>query len=453
MTEQIDLTPVFNAYDVRGLVSDQLKDKVVYRIGRAYTQWLNPETVVVGRDIRATSDALFRTLSDALIDGGANVIDIGVGGTEEVYFATVDQQASGGIMITASHNPIGYNGFKFVREQSKPISSDNGLLDIKKLAEQGEFDERQKGSIRSLGGEEAYVQHLLSYVNIVNLNPLKIVVNAGNGGAGKVIDLLASHLPFEFVRVHHEPDPAFPNGVPNPLLPENRQDTIDAVRSSSADLGIAWDGDFDRCFFFDETGAFVEGYYLVGLLASHFLEKKTNQTVVHDPRLTWNSIDIIENLGGHAQICRTGHSFIKQMMREVDGVYGGEMSAHHYFRDFAYCDSGMIPWLLVTEIISNSEKPLSELVGERVKKFPASGEINRRVTDAQATIDRIQTLYEPKANLTQSIDGLSLEFEDWRFSLRCSNTEPLLRLNVESRGDVQLMQQKTDELLALIDGN
>ncbi len=449
MTQSIDC---FKAYDVRGRIPDELNDDVVYRIGRAYADFLTPDRVIVGRDIRQTSAELCEALARGLTDGGADVFDIGLCGTEEVYFATAHHGMDGGIMVTASHNPPDYNGLKFVREESRPISGDSGLKDIRRIAEAAQFDKsRAKGSVKTLDNDAAYVAHLLGYVDVGALKPLKCVVNAGNGGAGKVVDLLESKLPFKFVKVHHEPDGSFPNGVPNPLLPENRASTIDAIRASGADLGIAWDGDYDRCFLFDENGAFIEGYYVVGLLAASFLMKKPGQKIVYDPRLTWNTIDIVESMGGVPVQSKAGHAFIKERMRVEDAVYGGEMSAHHYFRDFAYCDSGMIPWLLVTQIMSATGRSLSDLVAERIAKYPASGEINRRLSDASVAIAAARERYEADALSIDTTDGLGMEFADWRFNLRASNTEPLVRLNVESRGDEALMKRRTDELLALLD--
>jgi phosphomannomutase len=287
-------------------------------------------------------------------------------------------------------------------------------------------------------------------VDIPKLKPLKIVVNAGNGGAGLIIDQLAPHLPFDFVKIHHEPDGHFPNGIPNPMLEENRAPTIAAIREHGADLGIAWDGDFDRCFLFDEGGAFIEGYYIVGLLAAALLKGEAGGKVVHDPRLTWNTIEIVEAAGGEAVLSKSGHAFIKQRMREVDGVYGGEMSAHHYFRRFAYCDSGMIPWLLITQILSEAGVPLSRLVGERIGLFPVSGELNYRVPDAKGTIAAFESRYAGTALRVDRTDGISYEFSDWRFNLRSSNTEPLIRLNVEARGSEDLMRSKTHELFDLL---
>lgn len=441
----------FKAYDLRGRIPTELNDDVAYRVGRGYAQFVKPERVVVGRDIRLSSAGLTDALCRGLTDSGVDVYDIGICGTEGVYFATFDGGYDGGIMVTASHNPPDYNGMKFVRDQSKPISGDNGLQDIRAFAELGEFPTPSRvGVRRSIDTMKAYVAHLMSYVDVEKLRPLKIVVNAGNGGAGLIIDRLEPLLPFEFIKVHHEPDGHFPNGIPNPMLEENRAPTIAAIRSHKADLGIAWDGDFDRCFLFDEHGSFIEGYYIVGLLAAALLKGQPGGKVVHDPRLTWNTIEIVKAAGGEAVLSKSGHAFMKQRLREVDAVYGGEMSAHHYFRRFAYCDSGMIPWLLVTQIVSESGQPLSKLVGERIGLFPVSGELNYRVPDAKATIAAIESQYAAQALKVDRTDGISYEFNDWRFNLRTSNTEPLIRLNVEARGADKLMRTKTHELLALL---
>ncbi len=442
----------FKAYDVRGQVPNELNEDVARRIGRAYADVIGAKKVVVGHDIRLTSESIKAALTEGLRDGGVDVYDIGQCGTEEIYFATSHANMDGGIAVTASHNPKDYNGMKFVREQSKPISGDTGLFDIRDQAEKTLPEPlSQRGDYQALDTAGAYIEHLLSYVDLGNLKPLKLVVNAGNGGAGAVIDRIAPHLPFEFIRLHHEPDGHFPNGVPNPLLEENRQVTIDAVREHQADFGIAWDGDFDRCFLFDETGAFVEGYYIVGLLAEAFLRHNSDEKIVHDPRLTWNTIDIVESLGGEAVQSKTGHAFIKERMRLENAVYGGEMSAHHYFRDFAYCDSGMIPWLLVAELVSLRQQPLSTLVSERIERFPCSGEINRQLKDPKAAIAAVQRHFDSQSPQRDETDGLSLSFDDWRVNIRMSNTEPVLRLNVESRGDIDLMKQRTREILDLIE--
>ena len=442
----------FKSYDVRGRIPDELNEDIARRIGRGYAEVIKPGTVVVGHDIRLTSESIKAALVDGLREQGVDVFDIGQCGTEEIYFATSHLNVGGGICVTASHNPKDYNGMKFVRAESKPISGDSGLKEIQAKAEEDDFTPAAtRGNFESVDTSGAYVEHLLSYVNTTALKPLKIVCTAGNGGAGRVVDLLEPHLPFEFIKLHHEADGHFPNGVPNPMLEENRIASANLVRESGADLGIAWDGDFDRCFFYDHTGEFIEGYYVVGLLAAAFLAKGSDQIVVHDPRLTWNTIDVAEAAGGSAEQSKTGHAFIKETMRRVDAVYGGEMSAHHYFRDFAYCDSGMIPWLLVAEIMSTTGNTLAGLVEERTHAFPCSGEINRTVADAQALIAKVEGLYAADANTIEHMDGLSLSYDDWRFNLRMSNTEPVVRLNVESRGDEALMRSKTEELLAIID--
>ena len=447
----------FKAYDIRGRIPDELNDELAYQIGQAYAAFVRPKTVAVGHDIRASSVQLRDALIGGLTDAGADVADIGLCGTEGVYFATFAEELDGGIMVTASHNPPDYNGMKFVREQSRPISSDTGLADMQASIRNAQLPGRvtSPGKVSSLDTSGKYLRHLLGYVAADRLKRLKVVVNAGNGGAGLVIDQLEPHLPFEFIKINHQPDGSFPHGVPNPMLEENRAATIEAIQRSGADVGLAWDGDYDRCFFFDEHGGFIEGYYLVGLLAEAFLRRHRGARIVHDPRLTWNTIEIVQQYGGQPVLCKSGHAFIKQKMREVDAVYGGEMSAHHYFREFAYCDSGMIPWLLVLAVMSESGKTLSELVGERQRLYPASGEINRKISermgDTKAVLARVQSNYQARAKAIDFTDGLSMEFERWRFNLRGSNTEPLVRLNVESRGDAALMHDKTGEILRLLD--
>jgi phosphomannomutase len=441
----------FKAYDVRGRVPDELNEDIAYRIGRAYAAFTGARRVAVGHDIRQSSPAIRDALTRGLTDAGVQVLDIGCGGTEMVYFATFHEKLDGGIMVTASHNPPDYNGLKLVREQARPISADTGLVEIRALAEAGLFEDAgAKGSISRLGITPAYIRHLLGYVDVAALSPLKIVVNAGNGGAGPIIDLLEPHLPFEFIKLQHEPDGSFPNGVPNPLLPENRAVTQAAVLEHGADLGVAWDGDFDRCFPFDEQGQFIEGYYIVGLLAKAVLAREPGAKIVHDPRLTWNSIEMITELGGVPVQSKSGHAFMKDALRKVDAAYGGEMSAHHFFREFAYCDSGMIPWLLVAQIMAAEGKPLSALVGERMARYPVSGEINRRVRDVPGLLARIEQVYTAQGAHFDRTDGLGVELERWRFNIRSSNTEPLVRLNVESRADPALLQAKSEEVLALI---
>ena len=442
----------FKAYDVRGRLPDDLNPEIARRIGRAYAAVIGPRRVVVGHDVRLSSPELSDALAEGLMDAGVDVVDIGLCGTEMVYFAASHLDVHGGIMVTAIHNPPDWNGMKFVREKSQPISGDSGLREIEERVERHRFEAApRRGRRTEADVHDAYLAHLLGYVDVQALKPLKLVVNAGNGGAGLVIDRLEKHLPFEFVKIQHAPDGTFPHGVPNPLLPEHRAATAEAVVASGADFGIAWDGDFDRCFLFDETGRFIEGYYIVGLLAEAFLLKHPGAKIVHDPRLTWNTVDIVEQGGGVPIMSKTGHAFIKERMRREDAVYGGEMSAHHYFRDFAYCDSGMIPWLLVAELVSCAGRPLSALVEARMAAFPASGEINRSIADPPAVLAAVEARYADQAVAIDRTDGLSMEFDGWRLNLRDSNTEPLVRLNVESRGDAALMQAKTSALLELLD--
>lgn len=446
----------FKAYDIRGQLGTELNADIVYRIGRAFGQFLKPKNIVVGGDVRLTSKELKSAVTNGLLDSGVNVIDLGEVGTEEVYFATSFLKADGGIEVTASHNPMDYNGLKLVRAGSRPISADTGLADIKRLAEENNFPGiTQRGTYKQQSVLGEYVEHLLSYIDLTKLKPMKLVINSGNGAAGHVIDAIeaqfkANHVPVEIVKVHNNPDGTFPHGIPNPILHENRQDTIDAVLAHKADMGIAFDGDFDRCFLFDEKGQFIEGYYIVGLLSQAFLQKHKGAKVIYDPRLVWNTIKLVEENGGEAVMSKSGHSFIKEKMREVDAIYGGEMSAHHYFRDFNYCDSGMIPWLLVIELLCTTNKPLSELVGNSIDTFPSPGEINSKLTDATSAIARVRHAYEKNALSVNEIDGISIEFPNWRFNLRSSNTEPVVRLNLETRGDKKLMTEKTEEILALL---
>lgn len=447
----------FKAYDIRGKLGDELNEEIVYRIGRAFAAYKKLRRAVVGCDVRLTSPVLKQALARGLMDSGVDVIDIGLTGTEEVYFAAFHLDVDAGIEITASHNPMDYNGLKLVLGGARPISGDTGLKDIQRLAEQNQFDDVAcKGTYTEVSILDDYIEHLLTYVDLKQLQPMKLVVNSGNGASGHVIDALEKrfhqeNVPITFIKVHHEPDGNFPNGIPNPLLPECRADTINAVKEHQADMGIAWDGDFDRCFLFDEKGNFIEGYYIVGLLAAAFLERHPSAKIIHDPRLIWNTVDVVTSLGGIPVQSKAGHAFIKECMRAENAVYGGEMSAHHYFRDFAYCDSGMIPWLLVAALLSSTKKSLSELVDQRIAAYPASGEINRKVADSQKVIRAIEAIYKANALSVDEMDGVSYDMGAWRFSLRASNTEPLLRLNVESKGDIGLMEEKTKELLAAID--
>ena len=450
----------FKAYDIRGKLGTELNEEIAYKIGRAYGQIYQPKTVVIGCDIRLSSEALKQATIRGLNDAGVNVLDLGMTGTEEVYFGAFHLDVQGGIEITASHNPMDYNGMKLVRENSRPISADTGLKEIRALAEKAEFSEvTQKGTTQNYNILPEFIEHLMTYIDVSKIRPMKLVVNAGNGAAGHVVDAIqakfeALNVPIEFVKIHHEADGTFPNGIPNPILIENRDSTRNAVIQHQADMGIAWDGDFDRCFLFDEKGQFIEGYYIVGLLAQAFLLKQPSEKIVHDPRLVWNTLHVVEQYQGIAVQSKSGHAFIKDVMREHNAVYGGEMSAHHYFRDFAYCDSGMIPWLLAVVVLSETKQSLSSLVEEMIAKFPCSGEINFKVADTQTTIQKIFDHYDEQKPVIDYTDGVSLDFGEWRLNVRASNTEPLLRLNIESRRDQnpKSIQTYVDEVTQLIEG-
>lgn len=446
----------FKAYDIRGIVPSEVNEEMAYLVGRIFAVMYGAREVVVGRDIRTTGANLLEALSEGLCHGGANVIDIGQCGTEMVYFATANLNADGGIMVTASHNPADYNGMKLVRRGARPVSSETGLMDIADMVvksdlPRGIYLDKQAGTVRKVDIMPAYIEHLLSYIDLDALKPMQIVANPGNGGADIALAQLEKHLPFNFVKINETPDGTFPNGVPNPLLIRNRETTAQAVRENKADLGIAWDGDFDRCFLFDEKAGFIEGYYIVGLLAEIFLKKYPGEKIMYDPRLTWNTLEIVERLGGEAIRCRSGHAFMKECMRANGIIYGGEMSAHHYFRDFSYCDSGMIPWLLVAEHLCVTGRTLSSLVEERMEMFPCSGEINRKVKDSAEVLAKVEGKYAASGK-ADKLDGLTVDYDNWRFNVRISNTEPVVRLNVETRADKKLLAEKTQELLDLIGG-
>ncbi|WP_174560388.1 phosphomannomutase CpsG [Acinetobacter bouvetii] len=449
----------FKAYDIRGKLGTELNEEIAYKVGRAYGQIYQPKTIVVGCDIRLSSEGLKQATIRGLNDAGVNVLDLGMTGTEEVYFGAFHLDVQGGIEITASHNPMDYNGMKLVRENARPISADTGLKEIQALAESNQFTEvATKGTTQKYNILPEFIEHLMTYIDPAKISPMKLVVNAGNGAAGHVIDAIeekfkALNVPLEFIKIHHEADGNFPNGIPNPLLVENRDSTRQAVIQHGADMGIAWDGDFDRCFLFDEKGQFIEGYYIVGLLAQAFLLKQSGEKIVHDPRLVWNTLDIVEQYQGTTVQSKSGHAFIKDVMREHNAVYGGEMSAHHYFRDFSYCDSGMIPWLLAVSVLSETGKSLSSLVEDMIEKFPCSGEINFKVKDSQSTIQKIFDHYAAQNPEIDKTDGVSLDFGAWRLNVRSSNTEPLLRLNIESQSgkNPQPIQYYVDELTQLIE--
>lgn len=444
----------FKAYDVRGIVPSELNAELAYDIGRAFADETGAQKVCIGHDIRLSGPELASSLARGLADSGVAVAHLGMVGTEMVYFATAHYGFDGGIMITASHNPPEYNGMKMVRQESRPISSDSGLDEIERRAFEKNWDRTAQiplaASHIDCYGE--FTKHMLSQIDVSALKPLRVLANAGNGAAGVAMDALAPHLPLKIERMHFEPDGKFPHGVPNPILEESRADMEARMRANPGtyDFGVAWDGDYDRCFFLDGDGNFIEGYYIVGLLAQALFMENPNQTIIYDPRLTWNTLEIVQKFGGRAVMCKSGHAFIKEKMRAEDAVYGGEMSAHHYFKSHWYCDSGVIPLLLVAQLVSKSGRSLSDLVSEMMERFPCSGEINSRVQDVPATLARVESAYS--GGSIDKIDGLSVEFSDWRFNLRGSNTEPVIRLNVETRGDKSLLRAKTDELLALIRG-
>jgi phosphomannomutase len=440
----------FKAYDIRGKVPLELNTDLAYKIGRAFAKYINAKKVVVGYDIRKSSQEICEALINGLTDAGCNVVNIGLCGTEMIYFSTPYLDADGGIMITASHNPPEYNGMKFVKRDSVPVGYDSGLNMIEEMILKNNLGEisTKKGNVENIDVMDAFINNLSKFYDPKKINPFKVVVNAGNGCAGLSLNAIESRLPVKMIKIFNEPDSNFPNGVPNPLLIENRKPTIDAVLKNNADLGVAWDGDYDRCFFFDEKGSFIEGYYIVGLLAKSILKKFPGERIVHDPRLVWNTLDVVQKGKGVAVESKSGHAFIKQKMREVNSIYGGEMSAHHYFRDNAYSDSGMIPFLLIMQLMSEDNKTLSDLVEEMIANYPCSGEINSTIADPAGKINEIEKLYT--GGIVEKIDGLSVEYPDWRFNLRMSNTEPIIRLNVESKADVLLMEEKTKELLDII---
>ncbi|MDQ7782733.1 MAG: phosphomannomutase [Desulfomonilaceae bacterium] len=443
----------FKAYDIRGRIPDEFNEEMAYDIGRAYATLVSPSKVCVGRDVRLSSEAVSAALAKGLNDQGCDVVDIGLCPTEEVYFVTSHMVLAGGIMVTASHNPMDYNGMKLVREESRPISADTGLKDIERIVIERSFSPEAavRGSTQLVDTKDAFIEHLMSYVDPSKIKPFKVVMNCGNGCAGPILNKLQARLPIEFLTMFSEPDGTFPNGIPNPILTENRGVTAKAVREHKADLGIAWDGDCDRCFFFDERGEFIEGYYIVGFMAQAFLQRAPGSKIVHDPRLIWNTVEMVKEAGGVPVISKAGHAFIKERMRREDAVYGGEMSAHHYFREFAYCDSGMIPWLLMVQILSMQDRPLSDIIQARMNRYPVSGEINRQVSDPHGALAGVEDHYRPLGPAVDRIDGLSMEFGDWRFNLRPSNTEPVIRLNVEARVDRRLLEEKTAEILDLIE--
>jgi phosphomannomutase len=443
-----ELLACFKAYDVRGVVPTELDPDLAYRIGRAFADETGAATVCLGHDIRLSGPELGESLARGLTDAGVDVADLGLVGTEMVYFATAFYGYDGGVMITASHNPPEYNGMKMVRRESRPISGDTGLKSIERRAYEGRWQRHGSGKRSGKDAYSDFVEHLLGFDREKSIKPLKVLACAGNGAAGVAMEALIPRFPLQVERMQFEPDGRFPNGVPNPILPESRAGVEARMREASFDFGVAWDGDYDRAFFFDETGAFIEGYYMVGLLAQAVLADHPGATVIFDPRLTWNTLEVVARSGGRPVMCKSGHAFIKERMRAEDAEYGGEMSAHHYFKGHWFCDSGLIPLVLVSKIVSATGRSLGDLTREMQEKYPCSGEINSTVSDVAGTLARVSERY---ADGTQDwTDGLSVEYRDWRFNLRGSNTEPVIRLNVESRGDRSLMQEKTAEVLSLV---
>jgi phosphomannomutase len=446
----MDKIECFKAYDIRGKVPGDLNPELAYKIGLTYAKFINAKKVVIGHDARKSSEEISSALSKGLTDFGADVINIGLCGTEMIYYGTPYLESDGGIMITASHNPPEYNGMKFVGKGSVPIGYDSGLQAIEKMILTGDLPKisDRPGTVSQKDIMTSFINNLQHFYDAKKINPFNVVVNAGNGCAGLSLNTIEKDLPIKMIKVFFDPDPDFPNGVPNPLLLENRQLTIDTVLSNKADLGVAWDGDYDRCFFFDENGNFIEGYYIVGLLAKSILKKHPGEKIVHDPRLVWNTIEVVKKSGGIPILSKSGHAFIKEKMREVNAIYGGEMSAHHYFRENSYSDSGMIPFVLIMQLMSEENKPLSQLVEEMIHNYPCSGEINSKIADPANKLKEIENKYSN--GKVDYLDGVSVEFDSWRFNLRISNTEPIIRLNVESRGDINLMNEKTEELLKAI---
>ncbi len=448
----MDRISSFKAYDIRGKVPGELNTDLAYKVGRTFAKYLNAKSVVIGRDVRKSSPELSEAISNGLNDAGCDVFDLGLCGTEMIYFGTPFLNADGGIMITASHNPPEYNGLKFVKKGSVPMGYDSGLKVIEKMIINNDLGEisNQKGKVYQKDIMNDFISKVTKFFDGKKIQPYKVVVNAGNGCVGPALDALEKYLPIKMIKIFPEPDSNFPNGVPNPLLPENRQPTIDAIKKYGADLGVAWDGDYDRCFFFDEKSNFIEGYYIVGLLAKSILKTNPGEKIVHDPRLIWNTIEIVKKAGGQAVVSQSGHAFIKQKMREVNAIYGGEMSAHHYFRDNFYSDSGLIPFVLILQLMSDEKAKLSELLDAMIRLYPCSGEINSTVSNPAEKIREIKKRYT--GGIIDELDGLSVEYPNWRFNIRMSNTEPLLRLNVESKNDENLMNEKTNELLKFIRG-
>jgi phosphomannomutase len=451
------MTSPFKTYDIRGRLGTDLTEAIAHRIARAFASVTGADAVVLARDCRESSPSLADAVAAGLVASGVRVLDLGMAGTEEIYFATAHLGAGGGICVTASHNPREYNGMKLVGRGAVPLP-DADFARIRALTEAGGEPDRAPGGSREdrSAVRGAYVDHVASLVGANGIGPLRLVVNAGNGAAGPTLDALAEGLAargarLDLVRMHHQPDGSFPNGIPNPLLPENRPVTAKAVKAAGADMGVAFDGDFDRCFLFDGEGGFVDGEHVVALLAAAHLAREPGAAIIHDPRVIWAVEHAVRRGGGRSVLAPTGHVFLKAAMRREGAVYGGEMSAHHYFRGFMACDSGMIPWLMVAGLVSQGGRSLTDLVGAMRQDFPSSGEINFRVADVPAVVARVEAALAPMAQGIDRTDGLSLDFGGWRMNLRASNTEPLLRLNVEAQGDAGLVAEAVARVRALIE--
>ena len=443
----------FKRYDIRGRLGIDFDETVAHRIAQAFARVTGAGAVVLARDSRASSGAVAEAVAKGLMAQGLRVLDLGLAGTEEMYFATAHLGAGGGIMVTASHNPKDYNGMKLVGPDAVPLS-DAAFAEVRRLSA-SDLDHRPGGSTEDASAaRRAYVQRIARIVGPVG--PLRVLVNSGNGAAGPTLDALADGLwdlgaRLDLVRMHHEPDGAFPNGIPNPLLPENRPQTEAAVRAAKVDMGVAFDGDFDRCFLFDQAGGFLDGEHVVALLARAHLARHPGATIVHDPRVLWAVQEVVARAGGRSVLAPTGHVFLKAAMRAEAAVYGGEMSAHHYFRDFLCCDSGMIPWLMVAGLMARTGQGLAETADVLRRDHPSSGEINFTVPDTAAMLQRVRAALASQARSEDWTDGLSLDFRDWRLNLRASNTEPLLRLNVEARGDPALVAAGVARVRGLIE--
>ncbi|HSS73135.1 MAG TPA: phosphomannomutase/phosphoglucomutase [Gaiellaceae bacterium] len=439
---------VFKAYDVRGLYPGELDEEGAYAIGRAYVEQFEPSRIAVGRDMRLSSPTMAKALIDGATAAGAAVLDIGLVGTEMVYFAVGELGLDGGVMVTASHNPKDYTGMKIVRAGALPVGGDSGLLDVRDRAVGIETGRRSAPEPEPYDIWPAYVDRLMSFVDVSGLRPLKVVIDAANGMAGTMLPPVLERLPIEPIPCYFEPDGSFPNHEPNPLLPENREFIVRKTLEEGADFGVAFDGDADRCFFVDDTGEFVAGDFATALFAQGVLEKEPGAKVIYDVRGSWAVPETIEAAGGEPVVSRVGHAFIKLLMREIDAAFAGEVSGHYYFRDFSQADSGVVPFLLMLERISKGAVKLSELLRPFRERYCITGEINTPVADVPAKLAELEERFGPEGKVSH-LDGLSVEAEDWHFNVRPSNTEPLLRLNLEARSP-ELMERKRAEVLAVI---